>query len=64
MVLLRLKSCSRFTLIRRETAEAVIELNPAAGKKFRGQAGGSEERAKTLQAKEKPYTANRLSDPA
>jgi hypothetical protein len=33
--LLRLKSCSRFTLIRRKTAEAVIGLNPAAGKKFR-----------------------------
>jgi hypothetical protein len=34
--LLLLKSCSRFTRIRRETAEAVIGLDTAAGKKFRG----------------------------
>src|ERR1035437_9413907 len=32
--LLRLKSCFRFTLIRRKTAKAVIGLNPAAGKKL------------------------------
>jgi hypothetical protein len=64
MYLLRLKSCSRFVLIRRESAGAVIGLNPAGREKFRGQMGGSGERAKTLQAKEKPYTVNRLSDPA
>jgi hypothetical protein len=40
MNLLRLKSCSRFTRIRRGTAGAVIGDNPAAGKKFRGEQGG------------------------
>jgi hypothetical protein len=36
MYLLRLKSCSRYTLIRRKIEGAVIRLNPVAGKKFRG----------------------------
>jgi hypothetical protein len=35
--LLRLKSCSVFFQIRREITGAVIGLNPAAGKKFRGE---------------------------
>jgi hypothetical protein len=39
MNLLRLKSSSWFTRIRREIAGAVIGANPAAGKKFRGEQG-------------------------
>jgi hypothetical protein len=39
MNLLCLKSCSRFTRIRRGIAGAVIGDNPAAGKKFRGEQG-------------------------
>jgi hypothetical protein len=35
MFLLRLKSCSRFTLIRRGITEAVIGLDPAGGEKLR-----------------------------
>jgi hypothetical protein len=42
LFLLHLKSCSqftliRFTLIRRGIAGAVIDDNPATGKKFRGE---------------------------
>ena len=40
--LLRLKSCSRFTWIRRAISGAVTGFNPTAKKKFRGRKGFSE----------------------
>ena len=51
MFLLRLKSCSRYTLIRRKIEGAVIRLNPAAGKKFRGKREGIEKERKLCKIK-------------